>query len=203
MTKTGMGFSGLAAIALMSGAPALAVPQDPTAMLATGAMIEVAPLRDASTADLHLGDVFDVVVTQGVLKNGYVVIPRGTVGHARVSWMTGRGGFGKSGKMEFDLNDLEIDGQYIPVSGHYRIAGKGRTGEVIVAWVIGGVSLAAAVTGDDAVAKRGVRYEGATGLALKPQFAADPARGAAGLDPYQAGRYAAQAAMLSRNADLY
>jgi hypothetical protein len=192
-----------ALVATLLASAATAAPRNPAAMLAKGAMIEVAPVEDASTANLRRGDVFDVVVTQGVLKDGYVVIPRGTPGHARVAWRTGKGGFGKSGKMEFDLNDLVIDGQYIPVSGHYRVQGKGRTGEVIVAWVIGGISLAASVTGDDAVAKRGALYGGATAIALKPQFAADPARGAAGLDPYQAGRYAAQAAMLSRDADLF
>jgi hypothetical protein len=203
MTNTGKGIWGFAALLLASASPAISAPANPGAMLGTGALIEVAPVQDASTAELRRGDMFDVVVMQGVIKDGFVVIPRGTIGHARVSWMTGKGGFGKSGKMEFDLNDLEIDGQYVPVSGHYRVKGKGRTGEVIVAWVVGGVSLAAAVTGDDAVAKRGMHYEGATGVALKPQFAADPSRGAAGLDPYQTGRYAAQAAMLSRNADLY
>jgi hypothetical protein len=203
MASKGMIGLVLTAAGVMAAGPAAAAPANPAAMLATGALIQVAPVQDASTSALRRGDEFDVVVTQGVVKDGYVVIPRGTIGQARVSWMTGRGSFGKSGKMEFDLQDLEIDGRLIPVSGHYRVNGKGRTGEVIVAWVVGGVSLAAAVTGDDAVAKRGAHYEGATATALKPQFALDPSRGAAGLDPYQSGRYAAQAAMLSRNADLY
>ena len=185
---------GAAMIATLSAASAQAAPVSP---LASGASVEVRPLHDVSTADLRRGDSIDLVVAKDEVKDGYVVIPRGTPGEGRITWRTGKGSFGKSGKMEFDLVDLVIDGQPVPVSGHYRIEGQGRTGSVVVAWVIGGMVFASQVKGDDAVARSGAHYAAVTGVALPPQFAADPARGAAGLDPYAAGRHAGMAARLA------
>lgn len=173
------------------------------APLESGAAVEVSPRHDVSTADLRKGDSFDLVVAKDVVKGGYVVIPRGTPGHGRVTWRTGNGGFGKSGKMEFDLVDLMIDGSPVPVSGHYRVEGKGDTAGTIVAWVIGGIAAASQIKGDQAVAKATMHYAGATGVALPAQFSTDPSRGAAGLDPYAAGRHAGAAARLASEGDSY
>jgi hypothetical protein len=176
--------------------------QAPSA-LESGAAVEVSPRHDVSTADLRKGDGFDLVVTRDVMKDGYVVIPRGTPGHGRVTWRTGNGGFGKSGKMEFDLVDLMLDGHPVPVSGHYRVEGKGAAGFTIVAWVIGGMAAASQIKGEDAVARTSAHYAGTTGVALPPQFASDPSRGAAGLDPYEAGRHAGLAARMAYEDSAY
>ncbi|WBO22636.1 hypothetical protein [Sphingomonas abietis] len=185
---------GATMIAILAGASAQAIPASP---LESGAAVEVRPLHDVSTADLRRGDSIDLVVAQDVVKDGYVVIPRGTPGQGIVTYRTGKGGFGKSGKMEFDLVDLTIDGRPVPVSGHYRIAGQGKTTEVVIAWVIGGAAFASQIKGEDAVAGKGSHYAGVTGVVLAPQYAVDPARGAAGLDPYAAGRHAGMAARLA------
>jgi hypothetical protein len=196
MVRVGM----MIGVALIGAVSAQAQALSP---LESGAAVEISPRHDASTADLHKGDSFDLVVAKDVVKDGYVVIPRGTPGHGVVTWRTGNGGFGKSGKMEFDLVDLMLDGHPVPVSGHYRVEGKGDTTGTIVAWVIGGMAAASQIKGEQAVAKAGTRYAAATGMALPPQFAADPAHMAAGLDPYEAGRHAGMAARMANEDGSY
>jgi hypothetical protein len=166
-------------------------------MLASGATVDVTPARSVDSGDLHKGDIFDLVVAHDVIQGSYVVIPRGTPGRGRVTWRTGKGGFGKSGKLEFDLVDLVIDGHSVPISGHYRVEGKGETGMVVAAIVIGGLSGGYSMKGHEAVVAKGSQYGAQTAVPLGMAYASDPAQGAAGLDPREAGRRAGQAALLA------
>lgn len=92
------------------------------------------------------GDNFDMTVTHDVTLGNYVVIPKGSRGVGRISWMTNKGAFGKSGKMEIDLEYVEVSGRRIPVSGHYRQEGEGNTVATIGGVVLAGV-FAGFVTG--------------------------------------------------------
>src|SRR5205085_3259500 len=62
---------------------------------------------------------------------------------AEITWRTGKGAFGKSGKLEFGLRYIELNGQRIPVTGNFRQEGEGNTVAtgvgVIAAGVIGGL----------------------------------------------------------------
>jgi hypothetical protein len=108
-----------------------------------------------------VGDKFDVTVSRDVMMGDYVVIPRGTPGHGQVAYRTGKGAFGKSAKMEFDLVDVKIGERYIPVSGHYRLEGNGNTGAAVGAVVAVGV-FGAFVTGHSAAAAQGTEWKAYT-----------------------------------------
>jgi hypothetical protein len=88
------------------------------------------------------GDTFDLNVVHDVMLGEYVVIPRGSRGVGRISWMTNKGAFGKSGKMDITLEYVEVSGRRIPVTGEYRQEGEGNTaatvGGVIAAGVFAG-----------------------------------------------------------------
>ena len=102
----------------------------------------------------HTGDNFDLTVTYPARISRYTVIPRGAKGVGRITWMTDKGAFGKSGKMEVDLEYVEVAGQRIPLSGHYRQEGEGNTVATIGAVVAVGV-FSAFVTGKSGVIPAG------------------------------------------------
>jgi hypothetical protein len=92
------------------------------------------------------------------MAGDYIVIPRGTHGHGHVSYRTGKGAFGKSAKMEFDITDVELSDRSIPLSGHYRLEGNGNTGTVVAVGALGGVF----ITGHSATANQGSEWKAAT-----------------------------------------
>lgn len=88
------------------------------------------------------GDQFYLTVAADVMLGQYVVIPEGTRGVGRITWLTSRGAFGKSGKMDIELEYLELNGRRINIDGTYRQEGNGATlatvGGVLVASVFAG-----------------------------------------------------------------
>ena len=88
------------------------------------------------------GDQFTLTVAAPVMLGDYVVIPQGTRGVGRITWLTSRGAFGKSGKMDVGLEYLEMGGRRINIDGTYRQEGDGATlatvGGVILAGVFAG-----------------------------------------------------------------
>ena len=89
-----------------------------------------------------------------VMQDGYIVIPRGTVGEGTVTYRTGKGSFGKSGKIEVQVNSLSLNGMTIPLTGKHRQEGEGNTGATVGAVIAVGV-LSAFVTGHSAVILNG------------------------------------------------
>jgi hypothetical protein len=100
-------------------------------------------------------------VARDVMLGDYVVIPRGTRGIGQISYRTGKGAFGKSAKMEFNIVNVELNGQLIPLTGHYRVEGQGNTGATVGTAVAAGV-FAAFVTGRSAVIAQGTEYKAYT-----------------------------------------
>ena len=88
------------------------------------------------------GDTFNMTVAHPVMLGGYVIIPQGTRAVGRISWLTSKGAFGKSGKMDVELEYLELGGQRVALDGTYRQEGEGNTvatvGGVILAGVFAG-----------------------------------------------------------------
>ena len=88
------------------------------------------------------GDTFELSVVHDVLLDAYIVIPRGTRAVGRITWLTSKGAFGKSGKMDVELEYIELGGRRIPINGTYRQEGEGNTvatvGGVIAAGVFAG-----------------------------------------------------------------
>lgn len=100
------------------------------------------------------GDTFDLTLTHDVMVGNYVVIPRGSRGVGRITWLTNRGAFGKSGKMDIALEYVVVNGRNIPIAGTYRQEGEGNTlataGGVIVAGAFAGF-----ITGKSAIIPQG------------------------------------------------
>lgn len=124
--------------------PAAAPAPAPVAMVLPANTEIIVRLNEPLTSeDQRLGDNFSLTVAEDVKANGLVVIPHGTRAVGQVVWRKGKGGFGKSGKMELAFRYLDMDGRHIPLEGHYRQEGDGNgaaaVGAVLAAGVVGGL----------------------------------------------------------------
>ncbi len=115
----------------------------------------------------RVGQSVGVSVARDVIVDGAVLIPRGTAGVGAVTYRSGKGAFGKSGKLDIELRSIEIGGRSIPVVGRYHAAGDGRTGETIGTIIVGGVVAGAFVTGHNAVFEEGRQFTAFTGEAAR------------------------------------
>jgi hypothetical protein len=104
------------------------------------------------------GHKFDLSVASDVRMGDYVIIPKGTPAFGVVTYRTGKGAFGKSAKMEFDITHIELNGNRIPLKGHFRQEGQGNTGAAVGAVVAVGV-FGAFVTGKSAIVPQGREYK--------------------------------------------
>ena len=112
------------------------------------------------------GHTFRVALAQDVMMGNYVILPKGTPGTGYVSYRTGKGSFGKSGKMEITMKSLELpNGRSIGLSGMTRQEGQGNTGATVGAVVAVGI-FSAFVTGRSAIFAEGREVRGFTREAL-------------------------------------
>ena len=146
---------------------------DASAALPANTEIWVSPNAEVNSKRIKQGDKFDMTVSRDVMLGNYVVIPRGTRAIGQISYRTGKGSFGKSGKMEFEVVDVDLGGRLIPVKGHYRIEGQGNTGATVGTVVAVGV-FAAFVTGHSASIAQGTEYKAYTTDAVPIVTAAAP-----------------------------
>ena len=137
--------------------------------------IWLSPNQEVNSKRIKQGGKFDMTVARDVMLGDYVVIPRGARGHGQITYRTGKGAFGKSAKMEFEINEVEVNGQFIPVQGHYRIEGQGNTGATVGTAVAVGV-FSAFVTGRSAVVAQGTEYKAFTVNAIPVKLADAPAQ---------------------------
>jgi hypothetical protein len=100
------------------------------------------------------GDSFDMTVIEDVTMNGYLVIPRGSRATGHISWLTDKGMFGKSGKLEVELDYVHVGDRRVPITGSYRQEGEGNT-VATVAGVLAAGPFAAVVTGRSGVIPEG------------------------------------------------
>lgn len=107
-------------------APA-AAPAPMNLSLAAGTPITLAVAEEVSSSTHKAGDTFKLTVLNDVTVGSTVVIPRGTPASAVITWRTGKGAFGKSGKLEFDLTHIDLGGRAVPVKGSFRQEGEGNT----------------------------------------------------------------------------
>jgi hypothetical protein len=105
--------------------PPPAPPQDLT--LNAGLPITLAVAEEVNSSTHEAGQSFKLTVMNDVKVGNTVVIPRGTPATGEITWRTGKGAFGKSGKMEFSLRSIDLNGRAIPVTGDYRQEGEGNT----------------------------------------------------------------------------
>ena len=92
------------------------------------------------------GDKFKLSVVDDVMLGEYVVIPRGTPAYGKIEWLTNKGMFGKSGKMDIELEYIEMNNRRIKIDGTYRQDGEGNTLATVGGVVLAG-PFAAFITG--------------------------------------------------------
>jgi hypothetical protein len=121
------------------------------------------------------GDTFGLTVTQNVYLDEYVVIPAGSRATGRITFLTSKGAFGKSGKMEVAIEYVEVNGRRIPLEGTFRQEGEGNTvatvGSVIAVGVFAGF-----VTGKSATIPQGRELVARTTQDLPIRVAVRPSR---------------------------
>jgi hypothetical protein len=113
-----------AAPAAVEAAPA---PAPANLVLNSGTPINLAVTEEVNSSTHKEGDAFKLTVMEDVKVGNTVVIPRGTPASAEITWRTGKGAFGKSGKLEFALSSIDLNGKKIPVTGNFRQEGEGNT----------------------------------------------------------------------------
>lgn len=167
----------IAALMLLADAPAAPVPVQP--VITAQRPAELANQRylpantevllrmngDVSTKRAREGDTFSLSVVHNVMLDGYVVIPAGTRAVGEVTWRTGKGMFGKSGKINIELRYIELNGTSIPIEGKYRQEGDGNTVATVGTVVVAG-PFAALITGKTGVIPRGRELTAVTRDAL-------------------------------------
>jgi hypothetical protein len=122
--------------------------------------------QEVNSKRVKVGHEFRVALAQDVMMGNYVVLPKGTPGTGYVSYRTGKGAFGKSGKMEVTMKSLDLpSGRSIPLNGMTRQEGQGNTGATVGAAVAVGV-FSAFVTGRSAIFAEGREVRGFTREAL-------------------------------------
>lgn len=122
----------------------------PLLSLAPNTEVVVTPQAPIDTRTVRTGDKFKIATFSDVVQNGYVLIPRGTPGEATVTYRTGKGAFGKSGKMEVEFNWLDVNGRRIPLGGTHHEEGQGNGIYALGALVAAGIIGSALVTGHSA-----------------------------------------------------
>jgi hypothetical protein len=95
--------------------------------LSAGVPITLAVAKEINSSMDKAGDTFPLTVLNDVKIGDTIVIPRGTPAVGEITWRTGKGAFGKSGKMEFSLRYIELGGQRIPLIGDFQQEGEGNT----------------------------------------------------------------------------
>ncbi|OYW16048.1 MAG: hypothetical protein B7Z39_02935 [Novosphingobium sp. 12-64-8] len=140
-----------------------AVPAMRKVVLSPNTEVVVTPNDTLTTKGkaLKTGSKFKMATVLDVMQDGYVMIPKGTVGEGTVTWMTNKGSFGKSGKMEVSFDWLDLSGRRIPLTGNFRQEGEGNTGATVGAVVAVGV-FSAFVTGRSATIANGLQLRART-----------------------------------------
>lgn len=82
------------------------------------------------------GDTFSLSVVHDVMLGDYVVIPAGARATGRITWMTNKGMFGKSGKMDVEMEYVTVNGRRIDLEGTYRQEGEGNTVATVAGVVV-------------------------------------------------------------------
>ena len=104
--------------------------------------------------------MFDLSVADPVMVDGYVVIPMNARAVGEVTWLTGKGAFGKSGKMNIELRYIEVAGRRIPIKGSFRQEGEGNTAATIGGVIAAGSALRFCLSGACGVMPLGSKGRG-------------------------------------------
>ena len=92
--------------------------------------------HEITTKKNKQGDPIYFTVTHNVLLDNYVVIPKGSGAIGEITWMTGKGMFGKSGKFDLEVKYLTVGDRRVPLLGTFRQEGRGNTVATVAGVVV-------------------------------------------------------------------
>ena len=102
-----------------------------------GTEIEVQLKNNLSGQDAKEGEIVDLVVVRNVMIDGVVVIAEGAAATARITKAKKAGYWGKSGKLEWAMQDIQtVANRKIPVRFTKAVAGGSNSGSVAVGAVV-------------------------------------------------------------------
>ncbi len=102
-----------------------------------GTEIEVQLKNNLSGQDAKEGDVVDLVVVRNVVVNDVVVIAEGAAATARITRAKRAGYWGKSGKLEWSMQDVQtVANRKVPVRFSKSVSGGSNSGSVAVGAVV-------------------------------------------------------------------
>lgn len=113
-------------------APEAAAPAEPV-NVPDGTEVEVELVNTASGQELKVGDVVDFKIIHPVQLNGVTIFEKGAPARARITTAKKAGHWGRAGKLEWAMQDLQsADGNRIPARFTQRAVGDSKGGTVAV-----------------------------------------------------------------------
>ncbi len=101
-----------------------------------GTEIEIQLKNNVSGQEAKVGDIVDFTVVRPVQINGVTVIDKDASARARVTTAKKSGRWGKAGKLEWAMQDVQaVNGDRVPVRFSKRAVGESKGGTVAVAAV--------------------------------------------------------------------
>jgi hypothetical protein len=123
--------------------------------LQDGTPVRLRLSRNVSSATAHVQETVDFEVTEPVIDQNYVVIPKGAVALGRVTKVEARRRFGRAGALELSIDSVRLtDGQTIPLRAT-RDKGEGDMGGARVAATIAASPVLVWVKGKDVTFEKG------------------------------------------------
>ena len=111
--------------------------------------------RTVSSAIAHMGETVDFEVTEPVINQNYVVIPKGAVALGHVTKVETKRRFGRAGALELSIDSVRLpDGQTIPLRAT-REKGEGDMSGARVAATIAASPVLVWVKGKDVTFEKG------------------------------------------------
>lgn len=120
----------VAAAAAEAQARAAAQAASPNTLLA-GTEVHMVTRQELSSRTNHLGDRFDLEVTDDVVVNGRVVIPARSVATGEITRVRKKGGWGRSGILETRLISVRVGDRQIRLHGAAGDRGRAGTAAVV------------------------------------------------------------------------
>lgn len=101
-----------------------------------GTEIEIQLTNNLSGQEAKVGDLVDFTVLRPVQVNGVIIIEKDASARARVTTAKKAGRWGKAGKLEWAMQDVQaVDGNRVPARFSKRALGDSKGGTVAVAAV--------------------------------------------------------------------
>lgn len=130
-----------------------------TPVLRAGTRVPMRTTQALSSKTARQGERFSLEVTEPVLVDGLVVIPKGATGVGEVRRVVEKGVFGKSGKLEVQVLFVEVAGSRIRLDGRARDKGSSGVAPVAIAMPLIGIS-SAFISGTSARIPAGAPLDG-------------------------------------------